>query len=167
MTITNEQPEQWAVELASQVIPAWWRDNASIDYESPAAALLVQRAFAEREAELVGAEEEAHKIGVEDGRTEMVREIDLATGGDGEFFASTIPGRGCEDADAMKDRVLGRFTKLREALSSAIGALEDSSGLDEAICCSGHDCGCRGSTHRQLLLHDLSTALKSREAGHG
>lgn len=53
--------------------------------------------------------------------------------------------------------------RLVEALREAIGAIEDDTGLDEAICCSGHDCGCRGSSHRQLLLHNLTAALK--EAG--
>lgn len=55
--------------------------------------------------------------------------------------------------------------RLVEALRSAIAALEDGTGLDDAICCGGLDCGCRAATHRQLLLHDLTAALK--EAGRG
>ena len=99
--MTDEQPKPWAVKLFWTAIEA----GGSGDYD--AAALAIQRAFAEREAELVG------------------------------------------------------------ALRAAIGALEDDTGLDEAICCGGHECGCGGSTHRQLLIYNLSTTLKSREAGHG
>ena len=60
-----------------------------------------------------------------------------------------------------------READLVGALRAAISALEDDTGLDEAICCGGHECGCGGLTHRQLLMYNLSTALKSREAGHG
>lgn len=45
----TEQPSQWAVELAI------YARNHAYDEECPAAALTIQRAFAEREAELVGA----------------------------------------------------------------------------------------------------------------
>lgn len=57
---------------------------------------------------------------------------------------------------------------LVEALGSAIAAIEDDRGLDDAICCSGHMCGCQAATHRQLLLHDLHAALtltKAQESG--
>lgn len=46
-----------------------------------------------------------------------------------------------------------------EALKSAIAAIEDDRGLDDAICCSGHMCGCQAATHRQLLLHDLREVI--------
>lgn len=63
------------------------------------------------------------------------------------------------ETDAHRDLV--------EALREAIGAIEDDTGLDEAICCGGHDCGCRAATHRQLLLHDLRAALTKAEVTHG
>ena len=49
--------------------------------------------------------------------------------------------------------------RLRDGLAGAIAAISDPRGLDDAICCSGHMCGCRGSSHRELLLHDLSEVL--------
>ena len=55
-------------------------------------------------------------------------------------------------------RINSRET-LFDALKAAVSAIEDDTGLDDAICCSGHDCGCRGSSHRQLLLHDLRSVL--------
>lgn len=74
-----------------------------------------------------------------------------------------------EEAAALRDllntRAVNSHHDLIEALRSAIGAIEDDSGLDDAICCSGHMCGCRGSSHRELLLHDLREVLTKAEAG--
>lgn len=55
--------------------------------------------------------------------------------------------------------LIAQNRRLREALEAAIKALTDPRGLDDAICCSGHMCGCRGASHRDLLLHDLETML--------
>ena len=55
---------------------------------------------------------------------------------------------------------------LVEALASAIASIEDDRGLDDAICCSGHMCGCQAATHRQLILHDLRATL-TRATGDG
>lgn len=75
-------------------------------------ALARHRHQAERE------EEEAYKIGISEGRQEMVREIDLATGGDGEFRWSTEPDRHCPCEEAMKARVIERFHQAeRETLA--------------------------------------------------
>lgn len=54
--MTNEQPEQWARKLFHQVHRAYVGE-AVTDHQVgvAAAALTLQRAFAEREAELVGA----------------------------------------------------------------------------------------------------------------
>lgn len=50
--MTNEQPEQWAVELADAFLATF--DCSATSERCEAAALTIQRAFAEREAELVG-----------------------------------------------------------------------------------------------------------------
>ena len=55
--------------------------------------------------------------------------------------------------------------RLRDGLAGAIAAISDPRGLDDAICCSGHMCGCRGSSHRELLLHDLSEVLARTALG--
>lgn len=63
---------------------------------------------------------------------------------------------------ASQDRLAqleAEVARLREALEAAIKAITDPRGLDDAICCSGHMCGCRGASHRDLLLNDLETML--------
>ena len=55
--------------------------------------------------------------------------------------------------------LVAEIERLRDGLTGAIAAISDPRGLDDAICCSGHMCGCRGSSHRELLLHDLSEVL--------
>ena len=82
-----------------------------------------------------------------------------------EIAGLFVPVR--EEIDLIQRTFAEREAELVGALRAAIGALEDDSGIDEAICCSGHECGCHGSSHRQLLIYNLSAALKSREAGHG
>jgi hypothetical protein len=57
-------------------------------------------------------EEKAYEIGKSDGYGSAVQDIDLLTGGDGEYFASTIPGRGCPDAATMKAGIVARFDAL-------------------------------------------------------
>ncbi|QTH19740.1 hypothetical protein HRJ34_15330 [Rhizorhabdus wittichii] len=54
-------------------------------------------------------EEEAYQIGKRDGFEEAVAHIDRLTGGDGEYFASTIPGRGCPDHETMIRGIVDRF----------------------------------------------------------
>lgn len=55
-------------------------------------------------------EHETYEIGVRDGYESAVQDFDIATGGDGEFRGSTIPGR-TVDLAAMKARVLARFAR--------------------------------------------------------
>jgi len=63
------------------------------------------------DVQVTAPDDETYKIGVEDGRQEMAREIDLATGGDGEFryCMNGDPDRHCPDADAMKARIIARL----------------------------------------------------------
>lgn len=56
-------------------------------------------------------EQETYEIGVRDGYESAVQDFDLATGGDGEFKGSTIPG-GTVDVRAMKERTLARILTL-------------------------------------------------------
>lgn len=76
----------------------------------------------------------------------------------------SIEGTEAEQAAAAviaADRagLVAEIERLRDGLAGAIAAISDPRGLDDAICCSGHMCGCRGSSHRELLLHDLSEVL--------
>jgi hypothetical protein len=53
-------------------------------------------------------EDEAYELGRRDGYELAVQDIDLATGGDGEFKGSTIPGE-TVDVQVMKQRIIDRF----------------------------------------------------------
>ena len=52
---------------------------------------------------------------------------------------------------------------LREALQETDDFIERVN-LDEQICCSGQDCGCRGSTQRDYLLHNIRAALTANHS---
>lgn len=59
------------------------------------------------------AEDEAYEIGLRDGYAQAIQEIDIATGGDGEFrycMGFADPERHCPDEEAMKRRILARFS---------------------------------------------------------
>lgn len=60
--------------------------------------------------------DEAYEIGKRDGYESAIQDIDIATGGDGEFKGSTIPGV-TVDVPAMKARVIERLrdeSRLRQ-----------------------------------------------------
>lgn len=54
------------------------------------------------------ADDEAYELGKRDGYESAIQDIDIATGGDGEFKGSTIPGV-TVDVPAMKARVIERL----------------------------------------------------------
>ena len=55
-------------------------------------------------------DDEAYELGKRDGYESAVQDIDMLTGGDGEYRYSTIGGeRHCPDADSMKARIAERF----------------------------------------------------------
>lgn len=57
--------------------------------------------------------EEFGKIGERDGYEKAVQDIDLLTGGDGEYCVCTLGGdRHCTDAETMKVRIVERFEAL-------------------------------------------------------
>ena len=53
-------------------------------------------------------EDDAYEIGKRDGYEDAIQNLDLATGGDGEFKGSTIPGA-TVDVPAMQVRIIERF----------------------------------------------------------
>lgn len=77
------------------------------------------KAMQARAIQTATSEEETYQIGVRDGYEGAVQDIDLQTGGDGEYYASTIPGRGCPDADTMIAGIVGRYDA---AIARATGA---------------------------------------------
>ena len=76
----------------------------------------------------------------------------------GAYVATSIKAAAAVIA-ADRAGLVAEIERLRDGLAGAIAAISDPRGLDDAICCSGHMCGCRGSSHRELLLHDLSEVL--------
>lgn len=56
-------------------------------------------------------DETFYEIGKRDGYEDAIQDLDLATGGDGEFKGSTIPG-GTVDVPAMKARIIERLAAL-------------------------------------------------------
>lgn len=64
-------------------------------------------------------DDETYEIGKRDGREEAVQEIDRLTGGDGEYFYSTLPGRGCPGPADMIKNIADRFVTLRARAEKA------------------------------------------------
>jgi hypothetical protein len=80
----------------------------------------LQERIASLETELAqlrsGDEEETYEIGKRDGYGKAVQDIDLLTGGDGEYcycMNAHDSERHCPDAEAMKARIADRFNELR------------------------------------------------------
>jgi len=116
----GEPEDGWALRLA------WAKCDQTL-------SILAENSFDEVSPAIVtdtpSESEESYRIGLDEGRQEMVREIDLETGGDGEFRWSTEPDRHCPDAETMKARVLVRYhattsRALIEALRETNAALE-------------------------------------------
>ncbi|WP_315833956.1 hypothetical protein [Bradyrhizobium prioriisuperbiae] len=90
------------------------------------------------------AEDEAYETGERDGYESAVQDFDLATGGDGEFKGSTIPGETI-DVPAMKARVIARFAAGVEQQHigyispSDLYALKDAHGVALVVACAGYD----------------------------
>lgn len=70
-------------------------------------------------------DDETYEIGKRDGREEAIAEIDRLTGGDGVYFFSTIPGRGCPDTETMIRGIVERFEEASAALSPTDKGGED------------------------------------------
>ena len=105
------------------------RDDARQSIRSLAALAIAQAAMLEypdtkaqlsalsRPTEHVGEQAdrdvvEAAEIGESDGYEKAIQEIDIATGGDGEFKGSTFPGE-TVDVPVMKQRIIDRFAALQ------------------------------------------------------
>lgn len=77
-------------------------------------------------------EDEAYEIGKRDGYEDAIQDLDLATGGDGEFKGSTIPGQ-TVDVPAMKARVLAELATLRTERDDALALAAKLNGEVEAM----------------------------------
>lgn len=68
-------------------------------------------------------DDETYEIGKRDGYESAIQDLDLATGGDGEFRGSTIPGR-TVDVPVMKQRIIDRFNASDRAEAAIVRAGE-------------------------------------------
>jgi hypothetical protein len=77
--------------------------------------------------------DEAYEIGKRDGYEKAVQDIDLLTGGDGEYryVMGVQSDRHCPDAETMKQRIAERFGKAAEVVVALREALTD----DECAIC--------------------------------
>ena len=77
------------------------------------------------------AEDEAYEIGKRDGYEQAVQDIDLMTGGDGEYRFCTDhdPDRHTPDAEAMKARIVARIEELRAATIPAPERSKEEAGV--------------------------------------
>ena len=64
-------------------------------------------------------QDEAYELGKRDGYESAIQDLDLATGGDGEFQGSTIPGQTI-DVPAMKQRIIDRLRNEERLRQCAI-----------------------------------------------
>ena len=72
--------------------------------------------------------DEAYEIGKHEGYERAVQVIDIATGGDGEYKGSTIPGE-TVDSDVMQARIIERC-KRADVAEEALAALK---GMVDAV----------------------------------
>lgn len=64
-------------------------------------------------------DDDMYEIGVRDGYEDAIQNLDLATGGDGEFKGSTIPGA-TVDVPAMQARIIERFRTIPSPPSETV-----------------------------------------------
>ena len=74
-----------------------------------------------------------------------------------------VPKSKLDAAEARLDAAERERDALREALQETDDFIERVN-LDERMCCSGQDCGCRGSTQRDYLLHNIRAALTANHS---
>lgn len=101
---------QEMIALANSIREEFWPDFdnavlAAIQATTERTAALNARQSGDDE------EEKAYRIGKDEGYQDAVQEIDIATGGDGEFrfCLGGASERHCPDAETMKARILDRF----------------------------------------------------------
>lgn len=116
-----------AVERVAQTAQAFWQSPSGRSWIECCEKLPQQAEWFRRLARAILAtglvpdeaardEDDAYEIGKRDGYEEAIQEMDLATGGDGEFKGSTIPGATI-DVPEMKARIAARLrddTQLKQ-----------------------------------------------------
>lgn len=89
---------RYGIRLEDSITPHWSKHWTRIQLQRAITSLALRS----------GEGDEAYEIGKRDGYEEAVQELDVATGGDGEFKGSTIPGA-TVDVPTMKARIIARL----------------------------------------------------------
>lgn len=92
---------RYGIRLEDSITPHWSKHWARIQLQNAITGLALAGAQSAKD------EDGAYEIGKRDGYESAVQDIDIATGGDGEFKGSTLPG-GTVDVPTMKARIIGR-----------------------------------------------------------
>ena len=101
--------------------------------------------------------DEAYEIGKHEGYERAVQAIDTATGGDGEYKGSTIPGE-TVDSDVMQARIIERCKRADVAEEAMAALKEGRRALGVAVKHAGGD----PDTH--LVCRLMALTIKKLEA---
>ena len=119
-----------------------------------------------------GEDDEMYEIGKRDGYEEAVQDIDLLTGGDGEYRVSVFleggvdDDRHCPDPAAMKARIAERFAALRRSTETDKPGVREAA-LEEAakVAASFGDPVCNPFTFtRHAHAQEVATAIRALSA---
>lgn len=133
----------------------------------------IPEAVAQTQSEIDRDEDEAYELGRRDGWSEAVQHIDCLTSGDGEYYANTMPGRGCETPAQMIDGIVERFATRPEAIpAEAVRALVEALGgpllIEETVnyglwSATFHFGRGDEAMHRMRAVADASRILQAQE----
>lgn len=123
-------------------------DAASHAHGTPASAAIIQQ-YGDQRADK--ATDEAYELGKSDGCSEAVQEIDLLTGGDGEYryCMGGDSDRHCPDPETMKARIVERYQReaagFRRGVEAAAPVMQSLRRAVELYTCQpcalcGGDC---------------------------
>ena len=102
-------------------------------------------------------EDETYEIGKRDGYEQAVQDIDLMTGGDGEFFVSTA-GNDCPDVATMKSRISERFAALTPRHEAPAPTCQKCGGEVQGWNCQGCGASFRENDDGVLIFDDEAPA---------
>lgn len=151
------------------------RDGFAALHATATQAAAALRAQAERVRVLEGELEEYGEIGERDGYERAVQDIDLLTGGDGEYRVSTQAARSCPDVATMKTRIAARFAEGQSAIERLMEQKRTTKALgcphygDLALRCAAAEARAEAAERRAgelahqmgFLLHGLPEILET------
>ena len=134
--MTNEFPPRriWVLGLSCGD-KVWVSDDTKAIYDAEdieSEAAYIRADVSEAEGD------EAYQIGKHEGYEDAVQAIDIATGGDGEYKGSTIPGE-TVDSDVMQARIIERCKRADEADQALAALKEGRRALGVAVKHAGGD----------------------------